>query len=342
MQDFAPKHANTPPGSGFPTAEDLAAYIDGTLSKTERARVTEHLASCEDCYAIYMETLHFQLESSLAEPEGVAEAEVKRFPSPVEGRAAKSPMVAASKAALWLPLAALLLLSVGGGSFLTYRLLALPPLTTTPASPPIASLPPVDPGKSSPLWLGPTYRGEGGGEEAKLDEASFRMGVQLVNLQATLQAGQARESQDVIARILNLMKPQPFTDDLQKGYTGITIALEKRPPAEFLPEAARLARESRDSFDTTSLDLGQWVEAGRLAAMARNPSFFQQADARTFLRRLRWNDKLGLHEVKLDPTTRASLDRISEVVSRGNLRASDYAELQQQLEKILEHLYPQA
>jgi hypothetical protein len=333
MQDFAPKHANMPPGSGFPTAEDLAAYIDGTLSKAERARVTEHLASCEDCYAIYMETLHFQLESSAAEPEGVVDAEVKRFPSPVERRAAKSPMEGASKAALWLPIAALLLLSVGGGSFLTYRFLALPPLTTTPAVP--------APSGDQTLWLGPTFRGEGGGEEAKLDEASFRMGVQLVNLQATLQAGKVRESQDIIARILGLLKSQPFTDDLYKSYVGITNALEKRPPAELLPEAAQLAKESRDTFDALSLDLGQWVEAGRLAAIAHDPSFFQQSESRAFLRRLRWNDKLGLHDVKLDPITRASLDRVSAVLSRGDLRPSDYAEIRHELEKILDHFYPE-
>jgi hypothetical protein len=116
--------------------------------------------------------------------------------------------------------------------------------------------------------------------------------------------------------------------------------VEKNPPTNLLPEAARLAKESRDVFDTPSLDLGQWVEAGRLAAMARKPSFFQQSDNQAFLRRLRWNDKLGLHEVKLDPTTRESLKRVSEVASRGDLRPSDYAELNHEFEKILDHLYP--
>jgi hypothetical protein len=262
------------------------------------------------------------------------------FPSPEEERnrdAAARSVRRRAVAARWLPLAALLLIGIGSGTY--FQLLAPPPqLVTTPAAPPLASLP----SGNQPLWLGPTYRGEGGEEVAKLDEASFRMGVQVVNLQTTLQAGQVKETQDVIARILNLLKPQPFTDDFQKGYIGITNAVEKSPPTNLLPEAARLAKESRNSFDAPSLDLGQWVEAGRLAALARNPSFFQQSQTRAFLRRLRWNDKLGLHEVKLDPTTRASLDRISEVVSRGDLRPSDYAELRQELEKILEHLYPQA
>ncbi len=323
-----------------PSSEELAAYIDGTLGKAESERITWHLASCEDCYVVYMETLHFQLESSAAEPEGVADAEVRQFRRPSKawpaqeggalGGSWKSPV-------RWLPIAALLLVGVGGGG--TYLAFLAPPpqMVSTPATPPLTSLPQGD----QALWLGPTFRGEPGEEQTKINDASFRMGVQVVNLQATLQAGQVKESQDVIARILGLLKPQPFTDDFQKGYIGITTALEKRPPAEFLPEAARLAKESRDAFDTRSLDFGQWVEAGRLAALAQKPSFFQQSENRAFLRHLLWNDKFGLHDIKLDPVTRASLDRISEVASKDNLRPSDYAELKTQLEKILGIYYPE-
>jgi len=314
-----------------PSDEELAAYIDRGLVNAEADRIAEHLVSCERCYEIYSETVRLQLDG-----------DVLPFPSPEAERsrdAAARSVRRRAVATRWLPLAALLLISVGGGTY--FQLLAPPPqLVTTPATPPMASLPPAEPG-SSPLWLGPTNRGGGDHEEIKIDEASFRMGVQTVNLQATLQAGQVRESQDVIARIWNLLDSQPFTNELKTKYTKITAEVEKRPPAELLPEAARLAQEYRGDFDdTTSLDLGQWVEAGRLAAMAKDPSFFQQSDTRKFLRRLRWNDKLGLREVKLDPTTRASLDRISEVVSRGDLRPSDYAELKQELETILKHLYP--
>jgi hypothetical protein len=322
MPEFAPVQAHRPPGP-CPAAEDLAAYIDGTLGETERAQVTAHLASCEDCYAVYTETLHFQLES---DPDGVDE-EVPRFPAPATSKR-RFPVE-------WLSLAALLLIGVGSGSW--FQFLAPPPhLVTTPPPPSMASLP------GDPLWLGPTYRGEGGGGEVKVDEAAFRFGVQAVNLQTTLRSGRSRESQDVIARILNLLEPQPFTQDLYGRYAGITAALEKRPPAEALPEASRLAQESREVFDTTSLDLGQWVEAGRLAAMARNPTFFRQADTRRFLRRLRWNDRLGLHEVKLDPVTRESLDRISEILSKSDLQPADYPGLRRQLERILEHYYPQS
>jgi hypothetical protein len=329
MQEFAPTKSRL--SGNCPSDEELAAYIDGGLDKGEADRIAGHLVSCERCYEIYSETVRFQLDSESVFLDG----NVLPFPSPEEERsrdAAARSVRRRAIAARWLPIAALLLVGVGGGTY--FQLLAPPPqLVTIPAAPG------VPPG-NQPLWLGPTFRGEGGEEDTKISEASFRMGVQLVNLQATLQAGQAQESQDIIARILQLLEPQPLTTDFQKDYRGITAALYKRPAADLLPEATRLAKESRDVFEAPSLDLGQWVEAGHLAALAHNPAFFQQSENRSFLRRLRWNDKLGLHEVKLDPTTRESLDRVSEVISKSDLRQSDYADLQHELEKILEHYYP--
>jgi hypothetical protein len=320
MQEFAQKDS-APPEGQCPSAEDLAAYIDGELGEAERQRITDHLASCEDCYAVYTETLRFQLDT---------EGEVLPFHD------SKKKGTVAAALRRWYPIAALLLVSVGIGSF---HFLTLPPgLAPTKLVPPLANPPSVD----DRLWLGPTFRGEGGDEEVKLDEGAFRMGVQLVNLQASLQAGNVPAAQDVVARILGLLKAQPFTDDLQKGYTGITVALENhKPPSELLPEASRLAQKSRELFDpATPLDLGQWVEAGRLAALAHNPSFFQQSDTQSFLRHLYWRDKLGFGDTKLDPVSRESLDQISEIASKSNLQASDYAELQRQFDKILEVYYP--
>ena len=39
-----------------PTLESIAAYLDGRLTDRERADVTEHLASCEDCYVLFSES----------------------------------------------------------------------------------------------------------------------------------------------------------------------------------------------------------------------------------------------------------------------------------------------
>jgi Putative zinc-finger len=331
MQEFEPLKSTAL--GPCPSAEDLAAYIEGTLDAKENARITEHLASCGECYAVYMESLQFERESWKSEPVGVLDGEILPFRS-------KS---ASSAAVRWLSIAALLLVGIGGGGALGFQFLApLPEVVASRIAPPLRSLP----NGAEPLWLGPTFRGGSGNEEIKLDEAAFRMGVQVVNLQVTLKADKTQDAEDVVARILGLLKPQPFSDDLQKGYTGITLALVNgRPPVAMVDEAMRLAKVYRKDFEPgTAFELGQWVEAGQLAAQLRDPSFFQQAATSSFLRRLRWRDRLhslpGIKDAELDSVTRESLAQVAGIVSKGNLQPSDYDELKRQLDKVLVTYYP--
>jgi hypothetical protein len=332
MQKLAPEDAM--PMTGHPSAEELAAYIDRNLGKEEAARVTEHLASCDDCFDVYSTTAQFLLADEPAPPE----TNVVRFPRRKLSQRRRTVIpykIAATAAARWFPIAALLLVGVGVGGL--HFLMPPPGLVASKVTPRLPNPAQTD----QPMWVGPTYRGEGGEEDVKVDEASFRMGVQLVNLQASLKAGRKDDAEDVIARILGLLKPQTFAQDLYDRYKGITGTLENhKAPSELLPEAARLAKESRQVFDVTPLDLGQWVEAGRMAALSHDPSFFQQADTRSFLRRLYWRDKLRIGDTTLDPVSRESLGRISEIVSKGDLQASDYTQLRTQLDKILEKYYP--
>jgi hypothetical protein len=334
MQEFAPQNSKALKDP-CPSAEDLAAYIDRTLSAKESEQITEHLASCEECYAVYMESLQFALESQPAEQVGVVEGDLLRFRGPEK---TTKWWAASSVVVRWGSLAALLLVGVGTPTY--FQLLAPPPeLVAAQVTPPLPSLP----NGAEPMWLGPTTRGEGDeGEQVKLDEASFRMGVQLVNLRATLRAGKVNEAQDVIARILGLLKPQPFSGDLYEDYKAITGALVKgKPPADLLAEASRLEGIYRKDFEPgTFFDFGQWAEGGRLSAELRDPSFFQKSDNRSFLRRLRWREKLGIGDPKLDPVARESLDQISEIGSGRNLQPIDYDRLKTQFDDILQRYYP--
>jgi hypothetical protein len=330
MQKTAPTYATSAAIGSCPDDEELSAYIDGNVDKAERERITAHLATCEDCYARFVDTAHFLLDSSPLMPEDLD----------LDKRLVEFPVDRGRLVAQWGSVAALLMIGAGTG---VYFLKSPPSLPTGSMT---ASIPPSSDARQ--FWLGPTTRGGGeGGDEQEArppDETAARLGVQLVNLQVGLRAGKVGESQDVIARILGLLKGQLFTDDLQKGYTAITVALANgKSPAEILAEATQLARETREAVDPTSLDLGQWVEAGRLAALAQNPSFFQQSETRSFLRRLLWRDRLGIEkEFKLDPPTREALQKISDVLSKGDLQAPDYAEIRRQTEKILEIHYPEA
>jgi tetratricopeptide (TPR) repeat protein len=49
-----------PSGSSCPDGEALASYIDGRVTTAERADIEAHLASCEDCYFVFSETVQEQ------------------------------------------------------------------------------------------------------------------------------------------------------------------------------------------------------------------------------------------------------------------------------------------
>jgi Tfp pilus assembly protein PilF len=44
------------PPTDHPGLESIAAYLDGRLKDSERARITEHLAACDDCYMLFTES----------------------------------------------------------------------------------------------------------------------------------------------------------------------------------------------------------------------------------------------------------------------------------------------
>jgi hypothetical protein len=316
MQEFAPTKSRL--SGDCPSDEELAAYIDGGLDKAEADRIAGHLVSCERCDEIYSETLRFQLDSK---PKNVVP-----FPSRQErGRAVIR---------YGLPIAALLFVGIGSGAYF----LASPP-TLTPST--VTASLQDKPGLLGKFWVGPTTRGSGDQEDRPIEKASFQMGVQLVNLQLSLEANDAEKARgDILPRIRQVLDTQTAVSSLVDSFAALSADLGSKAPQEVLKQSSQVAHDSRDYFDESYLDLGQWVEAGHLAALAHNPAFFQRSESRSFLRRLLWNDKLGLHDVELDSTTRESLTRVSQIVANRDLRASDYAELKQELEKILEHYYP--
>lgn len=347
MQESAPTTTANPKGillsaipkEGIcPSAEDLAAYIDGALDNANAGRMTAHLADCEDCYAVYSETLRFLLESEPGEGGGTVVPFPDRVPQrrPLEQRPLQR----------YYKIAALLLVGVGTGAILQQTMLGEPPrLKTIEIAKRIPTKPEVF-DNTHGLWTGPVFRGGEGEPESNLDEAAFRAGVQLVNLQVSLRAEKKDEAQNAVAAILGILESGILTEELKAKYSGLTGSLQNsgQPASSFAVKADGLARETRGVFvgSEASLDLGQWVEAGRMAAAAKDSSFFQDGNSRGFTRHLLWRDKLGLGETRLSQKTRQNLEAVSGIVSKGELAAADYAQLTAALGRILEEHYPAA
>ena len=193
--------------------------------------------------------------------------------------------------------------------------------------------------------FGETMRGPGEeGQEAPLDEASFRMGVQIVNLQARLKVGEREEARNLIAYIIQVLRTQSSTHPLEESYTELGGDIDKAKDVRaLLPQASTLATESRDYFDPLHLDLGQWVEAGRLAAISQEPAFFGRSANRRFIRRVLWRDRLGIEGLNLakPKESRRELDEIYKLAGQSTLQPSDFAKLQGHFKKILDANYPE-
>jgi hypothetical protein len=312
--------------SPCPTDEALAAYIDGGLGPAESRQVAEHLADCEDCFDLYSETARFLVDSS---PAALAGKGVVRFPTLAERR---------RQVVQWGSIAALLIVGVGGGGAWFGLLEPPPPLVADDVTATLAGKPEL----TTKFWVGPTTRGPGGeGQDKAIREASFQMGVQTVNLLLSLRANDAEGTRgSILPRIFGLLNSQVAVTPVIESYQGLAKSLEQRAPREVAGAAAQIGRESREYFDESYFDLGQWVEAGRLASFAKDPHFFQQGANRSFLRHIIWNDKLKKSDDKLDAATLATLQQISDVLPSGDLQPSNYAKLRPLFNKILEAHYP--
>jgi hypothetical protein len=323
MPELAPLQIQPPHGS-CPTAEDLACYIDGALSPKEAARITEHLASCESCFEVYSEVLRFQLESEPA-PWGTV------VPFPGEKWLPPVPW--------WSSIAALLVVGVGIGGY-SYLLAPPPTLAAARLAAPFQGRS----GLAQSQWKGEIKRGGSEGEDVDsvpYRVASFRTGVQVVNLQVSLQANDGKNATDyVIPGIYGTLHDTSGMEGLANDYKDISLSISKgEAPKSLLPKTKQLANEARE-LDPLYFDLGQWVEAGRLAAISQNSAFFRQPENLSFLRRVLWRDRLGFKDSKLPAESRGDLAEIYKIAGQGTLQSSDFKALQDHFEKILDANYP--
>lgn len=317
------KHSGTP---DHPDLEDLAAFIDGRLDTEECARIRAHLGRCEECYETFVETVRFERELGAA-----AREQPIPFPSDRRRWEPRRWMPAASLAA-----AAVLLLAVG---LPVYRSLTSP--TALAPDEIIASVREEAPALLDQTWP-PAQRGHGTNTPTD-EEQSFRMGVEVVNFQLALEAGERDRSRQAAARIGALLEETPLAgEELKSFYRGVfdTLGSESESPAQFLEAAAAHGKDGFEQqvtfLDLRHFELGKWAEAGRLAALAGKPELFSRRDTRRFLRRLRGEERERID----DPQIQEDLDGIAEILDRGELRDEDYRALESAFKSILRTYYP--
>lgn len=251
-----------------PPLEDLAAFVDGRLEAAERARMTEHLASCERCYALFL-----GVSESLEEE---AAAEVVAEP-PRTLRGGWSWRLAAAAA------------SVAAAAGIGWGVVALWP----PSAPVFASATlvasvgaPADE-LAGHLWQSITYRGAPG-ENLDRQPQAFYVGVLLVDLRVALEANDAARAEEVLSQIVVTLTGVEFIDPEIEFYTRARDEIGKeRTPASLLAPAAERERSLGDRFSEVYLPFGKWAEAARLAAATGDAGYLESRRSRRFLAWLR-------------------------------------------------------
>jgi Putative zinc-finger len=304
---------------GHPDLEELASFIDQRLSARECDRVRQHIAHCADCYEIFRETLMLRRMDAGAEP-----GRVVPFP-PSQRWVGWRWALAAAAAALVAVL----------GAFIFRALRPAPPLAVAALAEPLA---PRFAGLRQEVW---GQRTRGGGEPetgALLREQSFRLGVEVLNLQAALAADDRQGAESAAAQVNRLLGDVDLVDEKTSAfYRRLFGQLESpRPPHELAPDAARAAETGLRGavLDNLYFDYGKWAEAGRLSALAREPSFFARPENRRFLAALR-RGEAGAQP----PEVTGALAAIDRRLAREPLGATDYAALTEAFGQILRAFY---
>jgi Putative zinc-finger len=247
-----------------PPLEDLAAYADGRLDAAERARVTEHLASCERCYALFL-----GVADALEEEEAAAAAA-----DPPRGRPGAWPWRAAAAAA-----------TLAAAAGIAWAVVAL-----WPSSPPafasadlVASVDAPAGELAGHLWESVRYRGAPA-EDLDRQPQAFYVGVLLVDLRVALEADDAKRAEEVLGQIVVTLTGVEFIDPEIDFYTRARDEIGKdRTPAALLAPAAERERSLGDRFSEVYLPFGKWAEAARLAAATGDAGYLESRRSRRFL-----------------------------------------------------------
>lgn len=360
------RHSKAPTRTGCPSSEELAAFIDGRREGPARERIVEHLASCEDCYAVFAGVVDFQNEEGAGATSEGEEEETQASADSEAPSAVVVPFPERERRRIpryrSLPLAACLLAGVGG-ALLFYRYLTVP--VEVRAAELVASFEGKPENLKGKTWFEENvYRG--GGEDTGASE--FLLGVYWTELRVVVLTGDVETGIEIARKILSLIAETRADGKTQAaaipGLDPEVIALVRElaesagatpppdlPKLDLAPELgqtagaplpldllARLdrAEEHIDSYarelDLYEVSFGKWAAAGRLAAIAEEPRFFASSSKnRRYLSwLLRQREELYLPEEVVE-----ALQQVRTAIRVANGEGLSYTQLASKFEDII-------
>jgi hypothetical protein len=296
-----------------PGDERLAAFIDGRLSSRERESIVAHLASCEDCYEVFSETVSVQTEA--AEED---EAIVTPPFWPAKRALWRQPVVWRR----WMPAAAL-----AAAAAVTILVMAPWERSSTPSELPVQALASTVIGADTAATVGQGIDAHGfpqtlGPESFGTAEATaFSLGVRVVELEVALTAGDRDRGKVLTYRIESLLQNVELGEVVGHTYYvgpgGLRDLLGEQVPTGALLDLHREAdtilaapSDAGQSFvDPFWYAFGKWAEAGYLAAVTGRDDHFRSPAHERFRRQL--------ERVDLPDSIGQALDEIEVLLQTG-------------------------
>jgi len=232
-------------GAGHLDLEDLAALIDGTLPPEEAASARAHLARCEPCLALFAETASFLREDADAEEVGdVAAAEepaAAASPLPFTPREEPRPLapLRRPRRRRWAAVAAAAAVLAAATLLYQHRELGRPQVDVARL---LASLAGRQAAIAAIYW-GPVERGASAGPDER-SLASFRLGVELVNLDAALAVGDSEHAASAATHVNGLLEHRPVGIDIKRFFRGLPARIQSGAPPPRSPASSRRRAET--------------------------------------------------------------------------------------------------
>lgn len=264
-----------------PGPDLVAAYVDGRLTRAERAALEAHLADCPDCREWLAGT---RLAVATGSDDSVAPARMEeagrggfvagRAPLPWRGRLRRPWRGVAIATAAVLLLAAGLSLLLARSRPASTRVDAL-----------VRQLPPANRLVDS-LWQRGVMRGPSGA--GRLDRRSCLAGVLLLDARVALEAEARDPALAAIRRLADLLDGVGQLGREARALEELAARLESgQTPSTLAARLSAIEPALEERLLTGWLDLGRWTEAMRLAASTRSGEVLADRRGRSRLERLR-------------------------------------------------------
>ncbi|HSF14075.1 MAG TPA: hypothetical protein VLK65_00820 [Vicinamibacteria bacterium] len=278
--------------------EDLAAFIDGTMTAAERGQFLTRLDTDDDALELLAETL--QNIRDLPEPESPEEPlPCFSLPEPLRPGAENGRTVAADPLSRWLPAAAMLLLALVGVFALQRDSTTLP--VDELFQPAAGDLRLRGKGVEARSWS--DVRGAEG-------VAGFRLGVELVDLHVAAIVDDRALHRSVLSRIDSIV------EDSGKGssLSEVLASADERSS-----EVKELEQHLESEFDPPLLAYGKWAESARIAAGSGSAKFFTSPRFREFI--------LEVRQLNMSDYVREQIDR-AEILLDQPIGPDEFRELE--------------